>query len=79
MCTLQERTCARDCALCLRHIHTSAHQRVQGMLEKNATARSQGLAAASRPMGSAALRRACFARAAPHSVSLSLLLFLKMA
>ena len=48
------------------------------MLEKNAAARSQGLAAARRPMGSAALWRACFARAAPHSASLSLLLFLNV-
>ena len=48
------------------------------MLKKNAAARSQGLAAARRPMGSAALRRACFARAAPHSASFSLLLFLNV-
>jgi len=48
------------------------------MLEENAAARSQGLAAARRPMGSAALWRACFARAAPHSASLSLLLFLNV-
>jgi hypothetical protein len=74
MRTLQERTCARDRALCLRQIHTSERQRAphdiearalvvvrgdlrgaRGMLKKNAAARSQGLAAARRPMGSAAL------------------------
>ena len=36
MRTLQERTCARDRALCLRHIHTSAHQRAPHDIEARA-------------------------------------------
>ena len=36
MRTLQERTCARDRALCLRHIHTSAHQHAPHDIEARA-------------------------------------------
>jgi hypothetical protein len=36
MRTLQERTCAHNHALCLRHIHTSAHQRAPHDIEARA-------------------------------------------
>ena len=36
MRTLQERTCVRDCVLCLRHIHTSEHQRAPHDIEARA-------------------------------------------
>ena len=36
MRTLKERTCARDRALCLRHIHTSEHQRAPHDIEARA-------------------------------------------